>query len=91
MQQSPLVSFAKCVNTRLTLAVQYVSQEQQRIIEEYLLCLGRRDTMLLVFPSVAIVPLEASDLRQVNHLCILWKYTTECKQRVYCQTLPITV
>jgi hypothetical protein len=27
--------------------------------------------MLLVFPSVAIVPLEASDLRQVNHLCIL--------------------
>jgi hypothetical protein len=29
------------METGLTLAVQYVSQDQQRLIEEYLLCLCR--------------------------------------------------
>jgi hypothetical protein len=71
VKQSRLISLAQRVKTWLPLAVHYVGQEQQRVIEEYLLRFGRGDAMLVVLARVTVVPLETGDLRQVNHGRIL--------------------
>lgn len=48
-----------------------VSNDQKRCVEEYLLCFGLTDGVLLgTLPGVAPVSLEANGPVEINHPCI---------------------
>ncbi len=61
----------KSVKSGFRLAVRGIRQYQQRGIEKALFCLSHRDTVLFILPGVAVIPFEANDIREIDHLCIL--------------------
>ncbi len=67
------------METWLGHAVLFIFKQQQRRIDKNLFCFGLKDMMLgRVLLAVAIVPIEANNLGQINHFCILQQYTIAC-------------
>jgi len=56
-------------------AVSRVIDNQQWVIEKYLLGFSLTDRMLIVFTSIAVIPVKSCYPVQINHICILPKYT----------------
>jgi hypothetical protein len=62
------VGLAENVKARLDLAVLCIRQNKKRRIEKHLLRLSHRDTVLLIFPSIAFIPFEANDIGKILQL-----------------------
>ena len=55
----------------LQLAVAAILQQQQGRIEKNLFRLSHGYTMLVIFPSIAVVPVEPNNFAEIDHFCIL--------------------
>src|ERR1039457_5893391 len=62
------MGLAESVKARLDLAVLCIRQNKKRRIETHLLRLSHRDTVLLIFPSIAFIPFEANDIGKILQL-----------------------
>lgn len=68
MQHSVCIRFAECVVAILALAMLHVLQQQQGIVEKYLLGFSHGYGMFfLAFAGIAVIPIEARDFAQINH------------------------
>ena len=79
MQAPPAVGLPQGVVARFAPTVDAVDQDQQRVVEEDLLGFGGSDTVFVVLTAVAVVPVEAGYLGEVDHGCILLPYTGKGK------------
>jgi hypothetical protein len=59
------------VKARLDPAVLRIRQNKERGIEKHLLRVSHRYTVLLILPSIAFIPFEANDIREISHPSIL--------------------
>ena len=87
MQRTPIERLAEGVEARPLVAVPQVFQHQQGLVEEDLFGLGLRRAVLLVPAGVTVVPVEADDAREIDHLCTLSSYTRIAWVRRYRRTL----
>src|SRR6202142_1864526 len=76
MQEPVLARSAQRMTTGFGSAVFGVLQQQQRLMEEHLLCLLLSNAVLFVLAFVPGVPFEFLEPGQIQHNCILPSYTT---------------
>lgn len=72
MQSALCIGDAESMKARLGPAVSGIVNDQKRLIEEHLLRFGPADAMFVgALAGIAVVPLKAGQLLEINHLCIL--------------------
>src|SRR5262249_28774824 len=74
VQASTVNCLAERVISRFGLAVRGVRQHQHRSVEEHLLRLSHGSIMPIILPGVTVIPVEAGNLIEDDHACILWPY-----------------
>ena len=78
VQQSPGEGLAEGVVSGFLIMVPHVILQQQWLVEEDLFGLRLSHAMLLVLAGVAVVPIEACDLLEIDHGCTLPSHTAVC-------------
>jgi hypothetical protein len=76
MEFSIIICITQRVIPRFALTMSGILQQQKRLVEENLLRFGLYNFVFFsAFPGITIIPVEARNFRQVNHVCILPPYT----------------
>jgi len=71
MQQPAGLRFSQGMKSRLTLAVPYVFNDQQRCVEKHLLSFGLQDSMFVrTLSAISVIPIETFKLIETDHFCI---------------------
>jgi len=68
VQAPPPTRMTQSVKSRFLVCVPMVQQEQQGLVEEDVLSLRLGDSVFVVLAGVSIVPIEAGNVLEIDHL-----------------------
>jgi len=72
VQETSGIGPAQGVQPRFAPAMACILDDQERLVEENLLCLGLTDAVLVnALAAIALVPVEPLDAAPIDQLCIL--------------------